>query len=95
MKCEHIVGAVVHANAVSPKLALDDDSTPVYNNNTVQTLRRLLQVVTRGTLHLFVFYFDSYTELRHKLTFYTRVKMLLCAAAEYNNLQMMSDCLVR
>jgi len=56
MKCEHIVGAVVHANAVSPKLALDDDSTPVYNNNTVQSLRRLLQVVTRGTLHLFVFY---------------------------------------
>ena len=27
----------------------------------------------------------SYTELRHKVTFYTGVKMLLCAAAEYTN----------
>ena len=24
-----------------------------------------------------------YTELRHKVTFYTQVKMYLCAAAEY------------
>ena len=28
-------------------------------------------------------FFQWYTELRYKLTFCTRVKMLICAAAEY------------
>ena len=30
------------------------------------------------------YWLDGYTELRQKLTFCTRVKMLICAAAEYS-----------